>query len=112
VALSRGTTISGVLGIIKLLLLLAPFAIFGGCSQPRTYIGLEVISYAFSISPLLIFLIVPVSALVATSMIIFNTNQPSDRILHHSKWTLGSSAVGLAELLFVAVYMWVADVGD
>ena len=49
--LARGRAFAGGVGLLKLLLLLAPFALFGGCSsQPEVYTGLNLLTISAAAS--------------------------------------------------------------
>jgi hypothetical protein len=96
----KGTALSGIAAIVKLLLVFAPFATFAGCGVPRpavTWSGFEAAQYA----PLP-FLVVAAGAGLAIVMFLLAHKRRLPAIRRAANWTAVTACLSLAALVYVA----------
>jgi|SRR5579859_727515 len=107
--LARGMGVSGALGVAKLLLLVAPFAVVQACSAaPTTFRGFMVaaVAIALPVPPFITFLLVPVSAVVVGVMAIASLGKQERTLARMAKWSVGLCSASLASLLLLGSFFW------
>jgi hypothetical protein len=111
-ALVAANRAAGGLGIVKLLLLLAPFFLVSRCSGDQAEMSGWSASWtavnlaALGVPLVLPFLLVPITAVAAAAMLLFNSQRPFEILRRRSVWLLRLSIGSLAGLGLTPLLVW------